>query len=173
YFIEPVKEVRVKPPWLDRYPIGNQSKLLGEIVPLSEKLESHLKALEVWERDKEILWRDGKDLVMTVKRIFDKMGIKATMREEEGRHDLELLYEDFFGICEIKGVRGYANVGDIRQLLDHHIEALKINPSAKGIFIVNHFKSVNPPERGVGYSSDAIRLGTNNKFCLMTMWDLF
>ncbi len=154
------------PAWLSKYQFDKEMHLTKQF----EELKSELQR---YKEIRKILYTNGIELTKAVGHLFSELGFKVTEKEHEGLHDLEVEKDNFFSVIEVKGLKGHANVDDLRQLLDHHIEASKQNENAKGIFVLNHHKEDEPPNRKEPFSKDAIRLGTKNEFCMMTTTDLF
>jgi len=86
-------------------------------------------------------------------------------------------------IIEVKGKEGYANNEDIRELLQWWTEKLEEDENVKGIFILNHFRKINPEDRKKlckeklkeedPFTKAAQKIAENNHFCLMTTYQLF
>ena len=124
---------------------------------------------------KQILYESGENLVNSIAMVLTKIGFKVEVKEREGYQDIEIEHKGFFGILEVKGKEGYANVDDLRQLLDFYINCQKEDESKKikPIFIINHFRKKDIGERGEPFTAGALTLGTKNDFCLITTSDLF
>jgi len=133
---------------------------------------------------RSILWLDGVELVNSVAHTFLKLNIQCEVKEIEGRHDIEIMEPDLHGIVEVKGLSGYANYQDIRQLLDWSVEAGKKDETVKGIFVLNDFKDVEPELRLIklkekvkdstsSFTKEAERIAITNNFCLLTTYQLF
>ncbi|KCZ71910.1 hypothetical protein ANME2D_01966 [Candidatus Methanoperedens nitroreducens] len=154
------------PLWVNKYQINKEINLIKQF----EEIKSELHR---YNEIRKILYTTGIELTKAVAYVFSELGFKVIEKEHEGLHDIEAETDKFFSIIEVKGLKGHANVDDLRQLLDHHIEASKQNEDVKGIFILNHYKEDEPSNRKEPFSKDAIRLGTKNEFCMMTTIDLF
>lgn len=167
YFQKDISPVAIPTPtWLSKYQFDEEKKL-------TQQFEEMKIYIQRYNEIKKILYENGIELTKAVAHVFSELGFKVNEKENEGFHDIEIEYNEFSSIIEVKGLKGYANVGDLRQLLDHYIEASELNESLKGIFILNHFLENEPLERKDPFSERAIRLGTKNEFCMMTTVDLF
>ncbi len=157
-------------------------------LPSEEEIERKAKLVQQEKtslaRIKSILWLDGVDLVNAVAHTFRKLDIQCRVKEIEGRHDIEILESDLHGIVEVKGLSGYANYQDIRQLLDWSVEARNEDETIKGIFILNDFRDIEPELRQAKLkeklrdsdfplTKDAERIAITNNFCLLTTNQLF
>jgi uncharacterized protein YqgQ len=162
------KSKSIPPTWLQNHKLPNEEKYLKEI-NVKETILSEYNTI------KQSLYETGENLVYSVGQILKKFGFKVKIKEKEGIQDIEIQHEEFLGIIEIKGKEKYANVDDLRQLLNWYVDSLSENEEKdiKPIFIINHYRNKNIKERKEPYTEKAIQLGENNKFCLMTTYDLF
>jgi len=158
-------------------------------LPSEDDMDKQAKAIEqektTLNQIKSILWLDGIELVHSVAHTLTKLGIRNAVKETEGRHDIEIMEQpEFHGILEVKGLSGYANYQDIRQLQDWYVEAMKEDETVKGIFVLNDFKEIEPQLRRAQmqeknkdtnspFTKDALRIAINNNFCLLTTYQLF
>jgi len=152
--------------------LPGEQPLLDDIGKIEESLSAKRQELSILAKPKEILHLSGERLSQAVCELLLQMGVDASYREERGRQDIEIRLGDLVGLVEVKGLKGYANVDDVRQLLDWYIDAGGLSTGLKGIFILNHYRGLEPDAREEPYTPDALRLGTTNHFCLMTTVDL-
>jgi hypothetical protein len=169
-----------KPQWIDKWNLQPELKLKDEMVTLENEMHTIIKKADEIKKSqdwygslKRILYSQGKELSFSIHLILKEMGFVADLKEDEGRQDIEIKFNSFFAIVEAKGLKGYANNSDLRQLLDYYVTTSETYPEVKGIFIVNHFRDKEPSERGTPYSQGAMTLAERNAFCLLTTVDLF
>jgi hypothetical protein len=169
-----------KPQWIDKWNLQPELKLKNEMTALENEMNTIIKKAdeikknqEWYESLKKVLYSQGKELSSSIYLILKEMGFVADLKEDEGRQDIEIKLNSFFAIVEAKGLKGYANNSDLRQLLDYYVTTSETYPEVKGIFIVNHFREKEPSERGMPYSQGAVTLAEHNDFCLLTTVDLF
>jgi hypothetical protein len=169
-----------KPQWIEKWNLHPELKLKDEMDNLKNEMHVIIKkAYEIEKKQewygllKKILYSQGKELSSSIHLILKEMGFIADLKEDEGRQDIEINFNSFFAIVEAKGLKGYANNSDLRQLLDYYVTTSETNPEVKGVFIINHFRDKEPSERDMPYSQGAITLAERNAFCLLTTVDLF
>lgn len=170
YGIKKTIEGNPIPLWAHKYKLPNEEQMLEEYNKIKQKLEK-------FNSIRRLIYEGDYALVDAVSNIFKEWGFEVQIKEYSGNHDLEIRKGSFFGLMEIKGLSGYANNEDLRQLSDHHREYLFINEDdkqiPKGIFLVNHYKGEEPSKRKEAFTQHAIKLGVRENFCLMTSYDLF
>jgi len=157
-------------------------------LPLEEEIERRAKSIEQEKASlsqiRSILWLDGLELVNSVAHTLRQLDVRCEVKEIEGRHDVEIFEPELHATVEVKGLSGYANYQDIRQLLDWHVEARRQDEKVKGIFLLNDFREAEPELRlskmrekvrdGKSlFTKDAERIAETNNFCLLTSYQLF
>ncbi len=157
-------------------------------LPSEEEIERNSRMLEQEKtsliRIKSMLWLDGTELVNSVAHTLSKIGIQCEVKEKEGKHDIEILEPELHAVVEVKGLSGFANHQDMRQLLDWQVEAWKGDESIKGIFVLNDFRDTEPELRQTKmrekitnskfpFTREAERIAISNHFCLLTTYQLF
>lgn len=172
-YIKRDEPLEIKPQWIEKWDLEAEIKLKNDINDITKEFKHINEKLEWYGTTKKILYAYGKELSNSIFLVFKEIGFDANLKEDEGRQDIELKFNSFFAIVEAKGLKGYANNTDLRQLLDYYVTTSENNPSVKGIFIINHFRDKNPSERGQPFSEGALELAKNNGFCLLTTIDLF
>jgi hypothetical protein len=173
YLKDILPQAEMIPPWVNRYYLWNEKRYLLQREKIITRFKDVDVKLETLNQKKQLLFVTGDKLVICINNIFQEMGFTTINKQFEGREDIEISHDSFQGVVEIKGLKGYANNNCIRQLLDYHSTLKRSKPDIKGIFIVNHFRLINPVERMEPYTTEAVRLGIDNNFCLMTTYDLF
>jgi len=130
-------------------------------LPSEEEVERNARMVEQERislvKVKSMLWLDGVELVNSVAHTLTKLGIQCEVKEEEGKHDIEILEPELHAVVEVKGLTGFANYQDIRQLLDWQVEAEKGDERIKGIFVLNDFRDVEPELRETMMREDSGR----------------
>lgn len=163
-----------RPLWIEKYNLVPELELKNKMDNVLKEFKTINEKLEGYEFRKKILYASGRELSYSIYLIFKDMGFDPDFKEDKGRQDIEIKYNSFFAIIEAKGLTGFANNKDLRQLLEYHVDVIETNPESKAIFIVNHFRDKNPSERDESpYSKAALELAIKNNFCLITTIDLF
>ena len=165
--------VDADPIWLNTMLLPSETEKSKQLSELRSELDAKSEEYLNYTKSKKILYTTGDALSKSVFDVLLSIGFTSTYAEHKGQHDIEIKYKEFTGIIEVKGLSGYASVDDVRQLLDWYIDSLKTDRCVKGIFIVNHYRNIEPSERKEPFSASAVNLAENNKFCLMTTFDLF
>ncbi|WXG43962.1 MAG: hypothetical protein WED04_08025 [Promethearchaeati archaeon SRVP18_Atabeyarchaeia-1] len=162
----PQRDLVEEPKWVGQYLLPGEKDLRKKVTEMEKQL-GEFKSL------RQVVYSYGDQLSYSVYLLLRKTGIKGKWKEREGQHDIELDLDGTLGIVEVKGLKGTANNDDLRQLLDHYMKGIKSGKEAKGVFVLNHFREVEPEKRGDPFTKDAIRIADGNNFCLMTTIDLF
>jgi hypothetical protein len=141
--------------------------------PFETRISDQLSRLR---KIKGCLYRTGRPLSKSIHALVEEMlqplGFNIEYREEEGQEDLCASSSKYEIRFECKGLKGYANVEDLRQLLDHCTRRpSKMN--LKGIFIVNHYRDEPPAKRGIVATTEAIDLATANGYLIVSTVSLF
>ncbi|TET46098.1 hypothetical protein E3J62_05285 [candidate division TA06 bacterium] len=171
-YLEETEETPQPPLWICSVTLPGEKPLLRKLSTIRQSFaESHDKLIGL-TRPKDLLYLSGRELTRRVSEVFNRMGIHAEEKEDGGREDIEIEHEKLNGLVEVKGLKGYANIDDVRQLLDWWLNRIEVNPNVKGVLIVNHYRDMEPSKRKDPYTKSAMELGRNNKFCLMTTVDL-
>ena len=122
-----------------------------------------------------LLYSSDKPLKKAVIQALKLLGYDAKDAGKGTVHDIDLEYSPagFVGIVEVKGLKQAADLDDMRALLDYYEERAKQQPNLKGIFIVNHFREVEPPLKGNPFTPSSLKLGERKEFCLLTAANLY
>lgn len=139
--------------------------------------ETHLaEQLSRLRRARCCLYATGRLLSKSVFVVIDEMlrplGFVVEYLEDEGREDIcaqSINHELRF---ECKGLKGYANVDDLRQLLDHCTRR-KSKAKLKGVFVVNHSRDEPPKDRGLAATKEAVDLAVRHKYSIVTTISIF
>ena len=102
--------------------------------------------------------------------------LRASKRVARGlgtvRQDVNISIEGG-GIVEVKGLKTHADCDDMRALLDYYDAKVDQQPRLKGIFVVNHYRRVEPEKKEKPYTDGAMELAQRKGFCLLTTTDLY
>jgi hypothetical protein len=151
--------VTMKPLWFDSYQFDVKKDLLQKI-----KIINQVEKL-LYCTDFEL-----RDAIIEAFRALDFEVLPAGKGTEE---DIDISYENFKGIIEVKGLSRSADRDDLRTLLDYHAANIIKTPDIKSIFIVNHYRFLEPSERKEPYTKAALDLADREKFCLLSSIDLY
>ncbi len=156
------------PDWLKEFSTKEEMDLLKRYQEIEGKLGKYNKF-------KRLLWETGKRLERVVIDSFREIGIEVRELPEGSHADFEFpLTEEVTGVCEVKGILGSADRDDLRQLLDYYVEQRDIEQrNIKGIFVVNHFRNLNPKERGDVSTEGALDIAKKHNFCIISTLRLY
>jgi len=148
-----------KPEWLEKF----QYKV-------KEELSKKLKKINIVEK---LLYGNSRELRNAVIEAFKILGFDAKPAGRGTEQDINLSYNSFVGIVEVKGLKSHADRDDMRALLDYYDANVKNQPNLKGIFVVNHYRNIEPGKKEKPYTDSALELAQRKKFCLLTTEDLY
>jgi len=136
------------------------------------RISNQLKEIELI---KSTLYMHGNPLSRRICKLLNNIGLKAEWTELKAKHDIEIDFNGTIGIVEVRGLKGFASNEDVRQLLDHYLDYFTNHKDSdvKGIFIINHFREMDPKDRGSPFTDAAIKIAEREDFCLITTLDLF
>lgn len=156
------------PDWLTEFSTKEEMDLLKGYQEIEGKLGKYNKF-------KRLLWETGKRLERVVIDSFREIGIDARELPEGSHADFEFpLTEEVTGACEVKGILGSVDRDDLRQLLDYYVEQRDIEQrNIKGIFVANHFRNLNPKERGDVATEGALDIAKKHDFCIISALGLY
>lgn len=144
---------------------------------ITPSFETHLAdQLSKLRKARCCLYTTGRPLSKSVHAIVAELlrplGFNVEYREDEGREDICAQTSSREIRFECKGLKGYANVEDLRQLLDH---CTRRKPEArlKGVFVVNHFREEPPKDRGLVATEEAIDLAVEHKYSIASTASIF
>lgn len=162
------EEIHDIPEWISLYATELERQLLNE----RDEIERKLGRVG---RLKPLLYETGKKLEKEVMRVMKDIGFNVIKLPDGSYADFEFqIDEDQTAVCEIKGLRGSANVNDLRQLLQYFIEQRDIEGrDVIGVFIVNHHRDKNPLERGEPLTQDASALAVKHNFRVISTQDIY
>ncbi len=170
------KAKKLAPAWVNKYSSSEEQKLLAKRIETDKEMEKY-------EKIKGVLWQSGNYLTESITFLLNELGINSNNVEINGKEDIIISEDNLSAIIENKGIDGYANNDQLRQLLEWYMEKIKTDTGVKGIFILNEFRSVEPEKRSelcknklgkdYPFTEDAIRIAENNNFCLLTTFTLF
>lgn len=142
------------PEWLEKFQYREKGKLLRK-----------LKVIGTFEK---LLYANDRELKDAVIEAFRILGFSAHPAGEGTEQDINLSCNSFKAIVEVKGLKSCADRDDMRSLLDYYDVNVSQQPNLKGIFVVNHYREVEPGNRGDPYTPGALDLAKRKKFCLLT-----
>lgn len=160
----------IAPDWIfdSKYYLLNEKDLIEQ----KNKIDSEL---EMANTSKKILYETGKELSKSVAFVLDNLNFEKIKYLELDESDINILDNNILYTIEVKGKKDYANLNDLRQLLDWYMREKSKDESKniKGIFVVNHYKDRDIDLRAEAFTESAIKFATNNDFLLMTTPQLF
>ncbi|MEN3047185.1 MAG: hypothetical protein ABDH63_00155 [Candidatus Caldarchaeales archaeon] len=170
YMVENLSKKSTRPTWISEYSFPQKKNLEDQIKKLNRELE-------IYEKFELLLTSSGYELVDAVAFTLDFLGFKVEPTEIEGIHDLEVRDGDYFAIIEVKGLERWANIRDLRQVVDHYLRKLDETgeDNLVPILMVNHFRSHPPRERDSPFSNDVLNaVRSRFRFVqLMTTYNLY
>ncbi|MCD6445176.1 hypothetical protein J7L49_00085 [Candidatus Bathyarchaeota archaeon] len=148
-----------KPSWLRDYEYKEKRELLSKLKTIN-KLEN-------------LLYGNDMELCKAVAEAFKVLGFEVKISIKGTEPDIYLNYDDFTAIVEVKGLKTHADRDDMRALLDYYDANIDKQPMLKGIFIVNHYREIEPRKKEKPYTNGALELAQRKGFCLLTTTDLY
>lgn len=162
----------VEPTWINQITLADEEKLINEKKAIDEKLG-------LYKRIKRILYQTGNALVDDLTGVFKMFGLNTRNLDYKGEQDIEIEEGNTKFIVEVKGKDSFANVDDLRQLLDWYVNEESKNESKipekqiRGVFIINHYRKMHPDMRKEALSEKALKLAIKNEFVVLTTLDIF
>jgi len=170
----------VEPEWIKDYILANEDKYINEFFKLNEQLEVLKKQLEKQETGlkkysdiKSLLYLDGNSLELKIKQYLDLLGFR-TEKPSGYDADITIAHEKFFGVLEVKGVKGSAAKSHSRQLENWVTNyELQNDTAIKGILIINTYKNIPISNRNdISFPPDMVDYSTLRNHCLLLTIDL-
>ena len=161
FFLENWLEIWIskKPDWVEKYQYKEKGELLAK-----------LKTINILEK---LLYGNDRELCKAVAEAFRLLGFEVRMGGKGTEPDIYIRYGSFTGIVEVKGLKTHADRDDMRALLDYYDANVDKHPALKGIFIVNHYRRMEPKKKEKPYTDGAMELAQRKGFCLITTTDLY
>jgi len=147
-----------KPDWVERF-----------LYKEKEKLQSKLKIINKIEK---LLYGNDRELRDAVIEALKILGFNASAAGRGTEQDIDLSCNHFVGI-EVKGLKAHADRDDMRALLDYYDAQVKKQSDLKGIFVVNHYREIEPGKKDKPYTESALELAKRKGFCLLMADDLY
>jgi len=148
-----------KPDWVEKFQYKEKRGLLAK-----------LKTISTIEK---LLYGNDRELRNAVIEAFRFLGFDARPTPLGTQQDIDLTYGSFTAIVEVKGLKSHADLDDMRALLDYYDANIAKRPNLKGIFVVNHYREVEPGKKEKPYTESALDLARRKGFCLLTSDDLY
>jgi len=148
-----------KPDWLEKYQYKEKGELLAK-----------LKTINILEK---LLYGNDRDLCKAVAEAFKILGFGVRISSKGTEPDIYIQHGRFTGIVEVKGLKTHADRDDMRALLDYYDANVNEQPELKGIFVVNHYRKIEPKRKEKPYTDGAMELAQRKAFCLLTTTDLY
>jgi len=148
-----------KPDWVNKYQYKEKRKILAK-----------LKTINVLEK---LLYGNDRDLCKAVAEAFRILGFEVRISGKGTEPDIYIHDGRFTGIIEVKGLKTHADRDDMRELLDYYDINVDKQPELKGIFVVNHYRRMEPDKKEKPYTDGAMELAQRKGFCLLTTTDLY
>jgi hypothetical protein len=166
-------KIQYKPPlWIDSFTFPKEIPVLSTVQRLQNELELQKKVLEGYLRLKEILWFRNNELVVSVIKFFESMGLR-TKREEKYEEDFWILDgKDEDIIVEVKGLDKNLTRQHISQL-DEHRAAREKPDDFPALLVVNSFnRAVSLKEKNEAFAPNEIKKAVQTNVLLMRTFDL-
>lgn len=175
-----IKNIQI-PTWFSEFETETErllksenEKLSSAIISINHQISENILKIEELEKLKLLLVADGDALEELVKTALEELEINV-YKGDQGKVDFILEYENFIGVCEVKGLSGSAAERNVRQVEtwkglyeDRH----SLTP--KGILIVNTFKLKNPSLRtDPSFPEPMMEYVKVAKTCLITTLQLY
>jgi hypothetical protein len=159
----------VRQPWVTKFEFSAKRRA-------AEELESAQARITDYSKLEPLLDATGEELRQAVKLAFLKMEFKVTQPpEDKPVQDLDLSFNNWNAVVEIKGKEKDANRDDLRQLLEYLIGQREIEGKTdmNGVFVVNHYCKTDFEKRGTPFTEGAIDLARKYKITLLTSPELY
>jgi hypothetical protein len=166
-------KIQYKPPlWIDSFTFPKEITVLSTVHKLQNELSSQEKVLERYKRLKEVLWFRNNELVDSVIKFFESMGLR-TKREEKYEEDFWILDGEEEGIIvEVKGLDKNLTRQHISQL-DEHRAAREKPDDFPALLVVNSFnKAASLEEKNKPFAPNEIKKAVQTNVLLMRTFDL-
>jgi hypothetical protein len=161
-----------RPLWIDSYTFPKEIPVLSTVQRRHNELGFQKKVLEGYLRLKEILWLRNNELVVSVIKFFESMGLR-TEREEKYEEDFWILDgKDEDIIVEVKGLDKNLTRQHISQL-DEHRAARDKPDDFPALLVVNSFnRAVSLEEKNQPFAPNEIKKAVQTNVLLMRTLDL-
>lgn len=144
YMFNEILRLQQKPDWLQKYSFKRKDEKLKEIESLREKVNKY----EIIER---LLYGTGKALEESVAFSLTMVGFKdVKIYNNEGDRDVSFFNNEMNYLMEIQGTTKQGNKRKINQLrgwIETAVESGFKVDEVRGIFVVNHYRKINPNNR--------------------------
>ncbi len=150
--VDGFSQFRTTVPWMLEHSFPEKVSLEKE----RERIETQLKDFDQFEL---LLTSTGRELVNAVAHSLRWLGSDVTVREDEGKQDVEARHDDYLVILEVKGLEGMAKIDDLRQAVDYHGRMLKESPGTtfETVLLINHFRLEEPQNRNDPFSQEVLQ----------------
>lgn len=144
YMFECILQLQRKPSWLKNYNFLEKKNQLREI----EKLREEINKYEIIER---LLYGTGKPLEQAVAFCLNLIGFEDTkLHDDEDDRDISFMYEEKNYLLEVQGTTKQGDKKKINQLRGWKETSVMRGfdiENTEGIFVVNHYRNINPDKR--------------------------
>ena len=165
--------IQYKPPnWIDSYRFPNETISASKREKLEKEIEAVEHSLDGYLRLKEILWFRNNELVNSVMRFFNEMGLK-TKKDEIFEEDFWIIEQNKETvIVEVKGLDKNLKRLHITQL-DEHKMAREKPDEFPALLVVNSFnKATSLKEKDIDISTNEIKKAVRTNALILRTLDL-
>lgn len=165
--------IQYKPPnWIDSYKFPNEAIISSKKEKLEREIETVKDSLDGYLRLKEILWFRNNELVNSVMKFFNEMGIQ-TKRDEIYEEDFWIMEQNKETvIVEVKGLDKNLKRPHISKL-DEHRGAREKPDDFPALLVVNSFNNATSlKEKDVSISANEIKKAVRTNVLILRTLDL-
>ncbi|MHA1755338.1 MAG: FaeA/PapI family transcriptional regulator [Promethearchaeota archaeon] len=146
YMLEEILNLQLKPRWMKNYIFTEKEQYSNRIKEFKEKIQK----FEMIER---LLYATGIPLEESVAFCLDTIGFENVIHHrDEDHYDISFKFKDVTYLIEVEGTIKQGNKKKINQLsgwMQKAIISENLDPKRlNGIFIINHFRKLDPDTRG-------------------------
>jgi hypothetical protein len=168
-FKEQKRPASIRQSWVAKFEFSAKRKAM-------EDMEQARSRIEEYSNLEPLLDSSGEELRQAVRVAFSKIGFQVTQPPEtKPVEDLDLAFDNWNAIVEVKGKEADANLRDLRQLLSYLVEVRDIDGKSdmNGIFVINHYSKVDAETRGKPFTPEAEDLAKKQRIMLCTSYDIY
>ncbi len=169
------------PDWISKIKVSKEEKIDKQIENIRSEIATREEEIQILETEinelneyKKLLYASGYTLEYIVEKSFGILGINIISPAIKNKEDRLFNKDDASIPIEIRGKNAGLNEKDLNQLTSRFVDKPESAIfKTRGLFVLNHFRELEPENRGEAFNVNTIDKAIPWRACLVTTKTIF